>query len=204
MDSDPSVARAFLDALASRNFSALEETLAPTVRFRALVPGEVVSASTAGDTAACFKRWFGDKTDIEMLDRQIDVLVDKVRVGFRARLKKNEQPHLIVQQFCGDLENGRFTSVDLLCTGFRPEAAAPVHETTHVFDAGDLGCGSGLPREFRTQLTLIPVGHVLEVLTGDPSAREDLPSMARLLGHQVQSVDTGTDGRIRIRVERVK
>lgn len=204
MRSDPSAARAFLDALAGRNFDVLESVLDPAVRFRALVPGETISATTAADAAACFQRWFGDKTDIEMLDRQVDVLADKVRVGFRARLKKKGQPHLIVQQFCGDLENGRFASLDLLCSGFVPEAAAPSDDATHVFNAGDLGCGSGLPREFRTQLTLIPVGHVLEVVTGDPSAREDLPSMARLLGHQVQSVETGEDGRITIRVERVK
>ena len=204
MRADPSAAGAFLDALASLNFDALESTLDPAVRFRALVPGEAISTTTAAETAACFRRWFGDKTDIEMLDRQVDVLADKVRLGFRARLKKNGQPHLVVQQLCGDLENGRFASLDLLCGGFVPEAAAPSDDATHVFDAGDLGCGSGLPREFRAQLTLIPVGHTLEVVTGDPSAREDLPSMARLLGQQVQSVETGADGRIRIRVERVK
>jgi TusA-related sulfurtransferase len=50
----------------------------------------------------------------------------------------------------------------------------------------------------------IPVGHVLEVVTGDASAREDLPSMARLLGHQVQSIETGADGKVRIRVERAR
>jgi TusA-related sulfurtransferase len=202
MDAGPSPARAFLDALTRRDFDALEATLDPAVRFRALVPGEAVAAATAADTAACFRRWFGDKTDIEILDQQIDLLVDRLRVGFRARVKKNGQPHLIVQQLCGDLDHGKFVSLDLLCTGFRPEAASPAHGTTHVFDAGDLGCGSGLPREFRTRLSQIPVGHVLEVVTGDPSAREDLPSMARLLGHQVRSVETGADGKVRIRVER--
>jgi TusA-related sulfurtransferase len=204
MQSSPSAARAFLDALVRRDFDALEATLDPAVRFRALVPGEVVAAATAADTAAWFRRWFTDKTDIEILDQHVDLLVDRLRVGYRARLKKKGQPYLVAQQIFGDLDDGRFVSMDLLCTGFRPEAAAPAHDTTHVFDAGDLGCGSGLPREFRTRLSLIPVGHVLEVVTGDPSAREDLPSMARLLGHQVRSVETGADGRIRIRVEREK
>ena len=41
----------------------------------------------------------------------------------------------------------------------------------------------------------IPVGHVLEVITRDASAKEDLPSMARLLGHAVRSVETEPDGR---------
>jgi TusA-related sulfurtransferase len=204
MDTDPSVARAFLDALARRDFDTLEAILDPSVRFRALVPGETVAAATAAEAAACFRRWFEDKTDIEILDRQVDVLVDRLRLGYRARLKKKGQPHVVAQQLCGDLEHGRFTTLDLLCTGFRPEGTAPAHDTTHVFDAGDLGCGSGLPREFRTRLTQIPVGHVLEVVTNDPAAREDLPSMARLLGHQVQSIETGADGKVRIRVERTQ
>jgi TusA-related sulfurtransferase len=204
MPSDHSTAHAFLDALVRRDFDALEATLDPAVRFRALVPGESVAVTTAADTAACFRRWFTDKTDIEILDQQVDVLVDRLRIGYRARLRKNGQPYLVAQQLFGDLDDGRFVSLDLLCTGFRPEAGPPAHDTTHVFDAGDLGCGSGLPREFRTRVSQIPVGHVLEVITGDPSAREDLPSMARLLGHQVKSVETGADGNIRIRVERVK
>lgn len=204
MQSDPSAVRAFLDALVRRDFDALEATLDPAVRFRALVPGETVAAATAADTAAWFRRWFADKTEIEILDEHVDLLVDRLRAGYRARLKKNGQPYLVAQQVFGDLDDGRFVSMDLLCSGFRPEAAAPARDTTHVFDAGDLGCGSGLPREFRTRVSQIPVGHVLEVVTGDPSAREDLPSMARLLGHQVRSVETGADGNVRIRVERVK
>jgi TusA-related sulfurtransferase len=74
----------------------------------------------------------------------------------------------------------------------------------HVFDAGDLGCGTGLPREFRTRMKQIPVGHILEVLSRDPSSKEDLPSLARLLGYQVRSVEPGPDGKHRIRVERSK
>lgn len=196
------VGQAFIDALARHDFEALEATLAPSLRFRALVPGETVETTSAAEAVACFRRWFGDKTDFEFLEHHADVLVDKLRVGFRARLKKAGQPLIVEQVYCGELEDGRFTILDLLCTGFRPEAAPPAHDATHVFDAGDLGCASGLPREFRTRIGQIPVGHVLEVVTADPAARADLPSMARLLGHRVQSVEPGADGRLRIRVER--
>jgi TusA-related sulfurtransferase len=202
MDSAPAVAQAFLDALARHDFDALQGTLDPLVQFRALVPGESVSVAAAGDAVACYRRWFGDKTDIEFTDRRVTVLVDRVRIEFSARVKKNGQPYTVAQTLYGDLEGGRFAILDLLCSGFRPEASPSAHDTTHVFDAGDLGCGTGLPREFRTRVSQIPVGHVLEVVTADPSAREDIPSLARLLGHQVRSVDSGTDGRVRIRVER--
>lgn len=74
----------------------------------------------------------------------------------------------------------------------------------HDFDAGDLGCGTGLPREFLARIRAIPVGDVLRTVVADPAAREDLPALARMLGHSVQSIETASDGRLVINVERVK
>ncbi len=202
MEADLLVGHAFLDALVRHDFDTLEATLDPAVRFRAIVPGETVTAATAKEAAAFFRRWFGDKTNIEIIDHQVETLVDRLRIGFRARVMKEGAPHLVAQSLCGDVDLGKLATLDLLCAGFRPEAAAASSDTTHLFDAGDLGCGSGLPREFRTRIGQIPVGHVLEVVTGDPSAKEDLPSMTRLLGHRVRSIEQGADGKTHIRVER--
>jgi TusA-related sulfurtransferase/uncharacterized OsmC-like protein len=70
------------------------------------------------------------------------------------------------------------------------------------YDAGDLGCGDGLAQEFRRQVDSIPVDHLLEVTTRDPSAKEDLPSLARLLGHEVVSTETSGDGKTVVMVRR--
>jgi TusA-related sulfurtransferase len=204
IDQAPPAAQAFLDALARQDFEALEATLDPSVQFRALSPGENITATAASEAVACYRRWFGDKTDIDLLDRNATLLVDRVRIEFTARVRKNSQPYRIAQTLCGDLEGDHFVMLDVLCSGFRPEPSVATRDTTHVFDAGDLGCGTGLPREFRTRLSQIPIGHVIEVITGDPSAREDIPSLARLLGHQVRSVESGADGRMRIQVERLR
>ncbi len=74
----------------------------------------------------------------------------------------------------------------------------------HEFDAGDLGCGTGLPRAFAQRIASIAVGDLLRTVVRDPSAREDLPALARMLGHRLQSVEEGPDGRLVISVERVK
>jgi TusA-related sulfurtransferase len=74
----------------------------------------------------------------------------------------------------------------------------------HEFDAGDLGCGTGLPRAFKQRLDSIAVGDLLRAVVADPAAREDLPALARMLGHRVQSVEEAPDGRLVINVERVK
>ena len=72
----------------------------------------------------------------------------------------------------------------------------------HYFDAGNLGCASGLAEEFRRRLEAIEPGDRLEVVARDPAAKEDLPSLARMLGHQVSSVESRSDGGVVMTVER--
>jgi len=74
--------------------------------------------------------------------------------------------------------------------------------TTHEFDAGDLGCAEGLAGEFRRQMQQIPVGDVLVVSTRDAAAKEDLPPLARMMGHVVRSIEVPGDGRLLVSVER--
>ncbi|MGA9162236.1 MAG: sulfurtransferase TusA family protein [Actinomycetota bacterium] len=70
------------------------------------------------------------------------------------------------------------------------------------FDAGTLSCADGLAGEFRRRIEAIPVGDVLVVTARDPAAKEDLPSLARMMGHAVHSIETPGDGRLLITVER--
>jgi TusA-related sulfurtransferase len=72
----------------------------------------------------------------------------------------------------------------------------------HTFDAGDLSCATGLAEEFRRQIQQIPLGDELLVTTGDPSAKEDLPPLARMMGHTVRSIENARDGSLVIDVER--
>jgi SAM-dependent methyltransferase/TusA-related sulfurtransferase len=86
----------------------------------------------------------------------------------------------------------------------RPASAPSDHVpvAAHLFDAGDLGCASGLPREFRRRINEIPEGERLTTVARDPSAKEDLPSLARLLGHTVENVSADESGRVLITVMR--
>ena len=73
---------------------------------------------------------------------------------------------------------------------------------THRFDAGSLSCADGLAREFRRQILGIPRGDVLVVTAHDPAAKADLPPLARMMGHEVRSIETPGDGRLLMTVER--
>lgn len=73
----------------------------------------------------------------------------------------------------------------------------------HDFDAGEIGCGTGLAAEVRRRLAAVSVGEALRIVTRDPSAREDLPALARLLGLRVLAVEP-TDDTITITIERTR
>jgi TusA-related sulfurtransferase len=83
------------------------------------------------------------------------------------------------------------------------DANGPV-EAACFYDAGDTGCGEGLHMEFRRRLQTIEVGELIEVLMRDPSAKEDLPPLVRMMGHRIRSADELADGRLKLIVERAR
>jgi TusA-related sulfurtransferase len=131
----------------------------------------------------------------------VDRVADRLSVSYRLRVLGEDGWRRVEQHLVAAVgEGGRMETIDLLCSGFRPlgEPLAGVHQ----FDAGDLGCADGLADEFRRQIQAIPVGEVLAVAARDPAAKEDLPALARMMGHAVRSVEAPGDGRLVITVER--
>ncbi len=102
-----------------------------------------------------------------------------------------------------DLGPDGIQRMDLLCSGFQIEPGAAAIPK-QVFEAGAMGCADGLAGEFRRRIVEVPIGGFLEVVLRDPAAKEDLPSLARLLGQRVASTEAHDDGRLTITVERKK
>lgn len=191
------VGEAFVTALAEGDFHALAALLAADLRLRLLVPKG--AQEEAGATAALerFVTWFADAAEVGLEASSVDVVADRLAVGYRFRLRKPEGWRLVEQRLVADLdEGGRLAAIDLLCTGFRPLAAA------HRLDVGDRGCTNGLAAEFRRAIDAIPVGDVLAVTVRDAAAKEDLPPLARLMGHVVRSIEPCDGGGLVITVER--
>ena len=72
-----------------------------------------------------------------------------------------------------------------------------------VRDLGDLTC-THVPMEFRRTMQSVDVGDVIEFLMRDPSAKEDLPPLARMMGHRVLAEEERGDGVLSVVVERAK
>jgi TusA-related sulfurtransferase len=71
-------------------------------------------------------------------------------------------------------------------------------------DVGDMGCAEGLPMEFRRNMQALDVGGTIEFIVRDPSAREDLVPLARMMGHRIVSEEELADGALSVIVERAR
>lgn len=54
----------------------------------------------------------------------------------------------------------------------------------HVFDGGDLDCGSGLVLLIRENMQRVPPGGVLELRSREATVASDLPPWCRMVGHE--------------------
>lgn len=206
LDEVPSAA--FVEALASRDFRALEATLSPTVRFRALLPPGVMETQGAAAVAERLTAWFGVAERFEVQEASSEAVADRMRIRYRFRLRPHPFVpgsgwHVIEQHAYCEIEDGKIVALDLVCMGFRPEPEVE-SGVLHSFDAGTMGCADGLSGEFSRRIKSIAVGDVLTVVARDPAAKEDLPPLARMMGQQVLSVDKNDDGSLSITVERVR
>jgi len=189
----------------SKDRHAAVSTLAPAVRFRHLIPRGPREIWGADEALDVFLGWFGEARELEVLSLLVEPIADRTSMHYRVRLRATSGWEVIEQQQFLDMdEEGRIAALDLLCSGFRPdgEADGDPASRTHPVDAGTMGCADGLAREFRTRILGIPLGDLLQVGTTDPAAKEDLPPLARLMGHTVRSVESPGDGRLLITVER--
>ena len=193
-------ARAFLEGLARARTTDLLGALAPEATLLAMLPGGVEERRGRDAVAARFVDWYlAEDRTTELLEATVVPVVDRVAVAIDARVTVDGTPTRIAQRLMVDGDADGMVDLHLLCSGFRPEAAPGSGAT---FDAGDLGCTTGLAAAFRAQLADVDLGATLTTVAHDPVALEELPSLARLLGHEVTSAFRRDDGAVEIRVVR--
>lgn len=195
---------AFVNALADRDFKRLRAAIADDVRFRLLLPKGPQAHSGVAETVESFVRWYGDVDELHLESSSVEAVAGRLVLMYRFRLHDEDGWQVIEQHVVADVApDGRLEKIDLLCSGFLPIIGPEDGSSSiHPFDAGDLGCADGLAGEFRRRIGAIPVGDVLVVTARDPAAKEDLPPLARMMGHEVRSVETPDDGRLLMTVER--
>lgn len=193
--------------VASRDFQSLARLFDPYIDFRALTPGGLREATTADAAVQWFVDWFGGGYAQEVVLNEPFAVGSRIGLRFRLRRKLGRDAasatwHVIEQHWFADAGPNGIDRLSLVCSGNTPDPTATAGGNVHEFDAGDLGCADGLPQEFLRRVRAIPVGDVLRVITSDPSARQDLPSLARMNGHEVAEPEALADGTTRFVITR--
>ena len=121
------VAGNLLDALTRRDFVALAGCLAPDILFRALVPPGPFDLDTAADVTAKFEGWFGGEDEFELVDATAGQIGTRLALRWRVRMwpAGDEAAARVVEQHVYATGTDRVESMDLLCSGFHAEHAAP-------------------------------------------------------------------------------
>ena len=194
----------FLELLAARDFKRLGATLAGNARARFLLPHGLEEYSGRDPIVSRIESWFGSALVFDLTSSTEEAVGPRHRLSWRFSVVRDGGSREVIEQLVYlNLGPNGIEQIDLLCSGFQIEpgvAAGPVQ----VFEAGAMGCADGLAQEFRRRLTNVPIGGSLEVVVSDPAAKEDLPSLARLLGQRITSTEAHDDGRLTITVERQK
>ena len=191
----------FLELLAARDFERLIASLTSDAHARFLLPHGLEEYDGRDAIVARIRSWFGSASLFDLAASTEDQVGMRHRISWRFNVVRDGSRQVIEQVVYLDMGPHGIERIDLLCSGFLAEpdvAGGP----TQVFDAGDMGCADGLAQEFRRQIAKVSIGESLEVVVSDPAAKEDLPSLARLLGQRITSTEAHDDGRLTITVER--
>jgi TusA-related sulfurtransferase len=196
-------ARKFLELLAARDFDRLAASMANDAHARFLLPHGLEEYDGKDAIVARIRSWFGSATVFDLTSSTEDEVGMRHRISWRFSVVRDGSRQVIEQLVYLDLGHQGVERIDLLCSGFQAEPSVDAGPT-QIFDAGDMGCADGLAQEFRRQIAKVSIGGSLEVVVSDPAAKEDLPSLARLLGQRITSTEVHDDGRLTITVERQK
>ena len=196
-------ARKLLELLAARDFERLSTTLASDAHARFLLPHGLEEYDGRDSIVARIRSWFESASVFDLTSSTEDEVGMRHRISWHFSVVRDGSRQVIEQLVYLDLGPQGIQQIDLLCSGFQSQAGAAAGPV-QVFDAGDMGCADGLAQEFRRQIAKVSIGGSLEVVVSDPAAKEDLPSLARLLGQRITSTEVHDDGRLTITVERQK
>jgi hypothetical protein len=115
----------FLEGLANRDYGKVAASLAPNVRFRALLPPGAQEMTGPQAVADALRSWFGQAEQFELVDASMGEVAGRLHLSWRIRVRPapfgiGDGWHVIEQQAYADAAES-ISTLDLLCSGFRAE-----------------------------------------------------------------------------------
>lgn len=120
-----SVGGMFLEALTTRDYAQLAAALSRDVQMRAMLPPGPMDWQGADEVAGVFGSWFGGAEGFELVDATVGEVGGRLHLSWRLRVRPapfgiGDGWHVIEQQAYADALD-TIDSLDLLCSGFRPD-----------------------------------------------------------------------------------
>jgi len=122
---DPALGDRFLRAIAQRDWKGLEDCFAPDAMFHAVIASQKPFREHQGGAAAAdqVSAWFKDADVHEVLESDVEVIADRLRVRYRVRNHEPDGWFLVEQQAYLTPGPRGIQACSLICSGFRPIAA---------------------------------------------------------------------------------
>ena len=110
----------FIQALAARDFTAAQATLAPGITFKGHTPSMGFVERTGSEAVMdLMKEWYATAEGIESLET--DRVLQRQHVGYRIRWADKEGPMVFEQQAYYDVDDhGRISRWHFVCSGDQP------------------------------------------------------------------------------------
>jgi len=115
------IGQLFVAVLARQAWQELAACLDAAVQFRALIPGGLRTAGDRTSAAGYFQKWFGDADQLILIASLVQPMHDRLYITYRFRAHE-DQWYIVEQQAYCIVQDGHIRQMDLLCSGFRPEA----------------------------------------------------------------------------------
>jgi len=100
--------------------------MAAEARLRAMLPRRTLELQGSAAVADQFQTWFGDADEFEVVDASIGAIGGRLHLSWRLRVRSARADHrgwdVVEQQAYADTSDC-IETLDLLCSGFHPEAA---------------------------------------------------------------------------------
>ncbi len=115
----PAIADRFINALTRQAWAELSTCFHENVRFNALIPPGLRTATERTGATSYLKQWFGDADQLLLLSSTAEMVEDRLHISYRFRA--HEDRWYVVEQhaYC-TVRDGHIDGMDLLCSGFRP------------------------------------------------------------------------------------
>lgn len=113
----------FVGAIAAQDEAALADCFDPAAEFRALTPPGLRDRAGALEAAALISQWFGDSTELQLIDSHSAEVEDRLHVAYRFAGVEEGEAYVVEQHLFCTVSDDKITRADLLCSGFRPRGA---------------------------------------------------------------------------------